>query len=159
MLALLLQVHEARYALPCRSVSAVVPRVTMRPVPHAPPWLAGVFVYRGKVTPVVDLCELIGGYPCPDRLSSRIVLVPRPASLTGGDQLGLLTERVTEAVELDGTKAPGVRPPEAAYLGDVVLTESGLIQLLDIDVICRTAESLSAASGEAHGALPDRSAP
>jgi chemotaxis-related protein WspB len=37
----------------------VVPRVPLRAAVGGPPWLAGVFVCRGQVVPVIDLHRLM----------------------------------------------------------------------------------------------------
>src|SRR5205085_7870290 len=78
MLVLTFQVGREALALDIRRVREVVPRVRLRPVSGAPAWLAGVFVYRGRVVPVLDLHRLAGGCECPLPLSSRTILVPHP---------------------------------------------------------------------------------
>jgi hypothetical protein len=97
MLVLIFRVSESRYAIPCRRIIEVIPLVTLRPVTQAPAWICGSFVFRGTLTPVIDLCQLIGGYPCPLRLSSRVILTDC-AQPNGHDiKMGLLAEHVTEA--------------------------------------------------------------
>ena len=56
-------------------VVELVPRVELRPVPHAPAFLAGLLGYRGKVVPVIDLGVLLELAPCRGSLSTRIILV------------------------------------------------------------------------------------
>ena len=86
MLVLTFQVGAARLALDLRQVHEVVPRVQLERVAGSPAWLAGMFIYRGRVVPVIDLHRLLGAGECPAHLSSRIVLVPLP----GGALMGLL---------------------------------------------------------------------
>ena len=64
-----------RYAVDVARVIELVPRVELRPIPHAPAFLAGLLGYRGKVVPVIDLGLLLDVAPCQDRLSTRIILV------------------------------------------------------------------------------------
>src|SRR5262245_23385734 len=82
MLALIFHIGTARLALDVRRVKEVVPRVQLQVLAGSPPWLAGAFVYRGQVVPVLDLHQLVGAGDCPPHLSSRIILVPQP----GGDE-------------------------------------------------------------------------
>ena len=64
-----------RYAIDVARVVELVPKVELRSIPHAPPYLAGLLGYRGKVVPVIDLGLLMGTAPCRDCLSTRIILV------------------------------------------------------------------------------------
>ncbi len=75
MLLLTFQAADNLYAIDVARVVEVVPRIQLRRLPHAPNFLAGVFDYRGKVVPVVDLGILLGSESCRDRLSTRIILV------------------------------------------------------------------------------------
>lgn len=121
MLALAFYVGTDRFALACTEVIEVVPRIELRSVPHAPSFMPGLFTYRGAIVPVVDLCQLIRRTPCPERLSSRIVVV-KPSS-TSSHMLGLLAERVLETIELDPKTVirGGIELPEAPYLGEVFI--------------------------------------
>jgi chemotaxis-related protein WspB len=95
-----------------------------------------MFTYRGRVVPVVDLCLLMWKTPCPDRLSSRIMLARYPVSPTRTRTIGLLAERVTEAITLDETAAvpPGLAVPDAPYLGEIFFDERGaMIQFVELD--------------------------
>ena len=134
MLALAFHIGDERFALGCADVIEVVPRVQLRPIPHAPPFVPGMLRYRGAVVPVVDLCLLARGTPCPDRLSSRIVLVRYPGRDGNDRHLGLLAERVTDTIELDPETSvpPGIELPAAPYLGELYSDQGVLVQLLRI---------------------------
>ena len=119
MLLLKFEIGTAAYAIDSARIEEVVPRVQLRSVPHAPEYLPGVFHYRGKVLPVVDLGVLLGGESALDRLSTRIMVVR-----TGPDcsrLLGLLACRVSDLVRVDGSKLqpPAVQLRRAPYLGEV----------------------------------------
>ena len=75
MLLLMFRVAENEYAVAAECVVEVVPRIDLRAFPHATEALAGLFRYRGKVVPVVDLGLLMGGTACRSRLSTRIIVV------------------------------------------------------------------------------------
>src|SRR5437763_5879965 len=128
MLALTFQIGEEKLALDIRRVREVVPRVRLRPVGGAPDWLAGVFVYRGEVVPVIDLHRLAGAGECPGHLSSRIVLVPQPRP--GGERLlGLLATQVADIREVgDGAGAlPVLAADGRADLGPVLADGAGVL--------------------------------
>ena len=132
MLALGFEVGGARYAVRCSELLDVVPRVPLREVPHAPDYIPGQFTFRGAVTPVVDLTMLMTGRRSDDRLSSRILVAAYPA---GGTlrALGLVAERATEAVRLEGVGVPpGIEVPEAPYLGELHFDGHHVVQLVRI---------------------------
>jgi chemotaxis signal transduction protein len=108
--------------------------VQLRPVAQGASWLKGVFAYRAQLTPVIDLCQLIAGYACPERLSSRIALV-RCESAAGARTLGLLAEHMTEARRVAGhaVAAPPVTP--LPYFGQVLLEAGEPLQLLEVDAL------------------------
>ena len=82
MLLLTLKAGVNRYAIDVARVIEVVPNVELRTVPHAPSFLTGLLVYRGKVIPVLDLGQLLGSNPCRDCLSTRIILVNDGPAIT-----------------------------------------------------------------------------
>jgi len=75
MLFLLFQLGEDRYALEAGRAVEVIPFVALKKIPHAPHGVAGVFNYRGRPVPAVDLCELTFGRPARELLSTRIIIV------------------------------------------------------------------------------------
>src|SRR6266850_6687078 len=75
MLYVLFQLGNDRYALEARRVVEVVPLLTLKKIPQAPKGVAGIFVFRGRPVPALDLCELTFGRPAHERLSTRIIVV------------------------------------------------------------------------------------
>jgi chemotaxis-related protein WspB len=132
MLALTFQVGGERLALDTRRIEAVVPRVPLRETAGAPSWLAGVFVYKGMIVPVVDLHHLAGEGECPRHLSSRIILVPDPA---GGDGrlVGLLAAQVDKLQEVSPSAPVSFTESGRADLGPVVADGKEILRLLDLD--------------------------
>jgi chemotaxis-related protein WspB len=141
MLAIVFKVGEARFALPCQRIIKVIPLVALAPAPHAPAGLLGSLVYRGALTPVLDLCQLLAGYPCPRRLGSRIIL--SNLRLPSSDSLGsgLLAEDVTEARHLTVTPLAGGAHASGPYLGETVLEGGSLLRLLDVERLLAGAEA------------------
>lgn len=135
MLLLMLRVADDPYALRAGRVVEIVPRVTLRALPHAPEFLAGLFDYRGRVVPVVDLGLLVGRRAGRDRLSTRIVVVD--AAPEGGDLLGLVAEQVSDLTRFDDDRvaAAPLGLEAAPYLGAVVRADEGLVQVIEVDRI------------------------
>jgi chemotaxis-related protein WspB len=134
MLVLMFRVADVAYAVSVKRVVEVVPRVTLREIPHAPVYLAGLLRYRGGAVPVVDLGLLMGGSACVDRLDTRIILVD--GGVHGGSGLGflgLIAERVEDVLVVDESlrAVAGLEIGGARYLGPVYETEDGLLQLVE----------------------------
>ena len=51
------------YAIESRRVIEVLPLVSARPLPRAPDYLLGIFTYRGRLLPLVDLARRLGVAP------------------------------------------------------------------------------------------------
>ena len=160
MLLLTFTVGPNRYAVDAVRVVELVPRVELRPIPHAPAFLAGLLGYRGKIVPVIDLGLLLGGAACRDRLSTRIILVndapgdhnrgkqDRIESIRDGGQslpdqkreptlLGLVAEEVSDLtiVRPEQLLPAPVRLPQAPYLDAIVQTDQGILQLITVDKV------------------------
>jgi chemotaxis-related protein WspB len=133
MLVLTFQVGRERFALDVRRIHEVVPRVKLQRPAGAPAWLAGAFVYRGQVLPVIDLHTLIGAGDCPQHLSSRMILV---AHRWQGEErlLGLLAAQVADIREVSFPDRPThVSEPGQVDLGPLLVDDGGLLRLLDLD--------------------------
>ena len=136
MLMLLLAVDRQRYAIDSRFVVEVLPMMTLSKPPQAPPAVAGLFRYRDRILPVIDLCQLVRGTPCRSYLSTRIILLTCPQNDRPPLLLGLLAERVTQMVAIAETQTftkPDFTEVMAPYLGDVVMDEQGMIQCLQVE--------------------------
>lgn len=144
MLALIFQVGRDKVAVDVRRVHEVVPRVRLSPVNGGPPWIAGVFVYRGRVVPVVDLHRLTGAGDCPPHLSSRIILFPYPADVPES-LVGLLATQVAEIREVRPALVQPL-PGEAGRpgLGPAMPDAAGILRLLDADWLLSQVSSGSA---------------
>ncbi|MFW6240510.1 MAG: chemotaxis protein CheW [Thermodesulfobacteriota bacterium] len=155
MLVLLFSIADVTYAATCDRVREIVAMPRLKPVPHAPPHFVGVFNYRGRIVPVVDLCMLVRGQPCRRRLSTRIILADAPGEKDRPQVYGLMAERVTETLRLPGPDArePSVFLPDAPYLGGIMTKDGEMIQFVDLD---RLPESLGVLPARA-AALPERS--
>ena len=147
-----------RYAIDVARVVELVPKVELRSIPHAPPYLAGLLGYRGKVVPVIDLGLLMGTAPCRDCLSTRIILVNdapgdhnhgkddpddssenrrrSPANpMPDSSLLGLIGEQVSDLtyVQREQLVPSPVRLLQAPFLDAIVQTDQGIVQLIAVE--------------------------
>lgn len=130
MLVLMCEAAGNRFALDARQVVEVVPRVRLQSLAGSPAWLAGVCVYRGEATPVVDLAQLVQNVPCPNRWSSRVVLV-RFVDQGSTLQFGLIVEKAAVA-QLDAQPKAATAAAGLAKWGAVMLDGDGMFQLLEL---------------------------
>ncbi|MBP7763907.1 MAG: purine-binding chemotaxis protein CheW [Syntrophaceae bacterium] len=135
MLILQFQAGRERYGLDIEQILEISSLVSLRPIPHAPPEVAGTFNYRGTLTPVVDLTTLLTGAASRPRMSTRIILVTFQGEDGRSHVLGLVAESVTEMISCsrESLQQPVVSVGGAPYLGDMVFDERGSIQLLDLE--------------------------
>ncbi|EPJ89010.1 putative chemotaxis-like protein [Pseudomonas sp. CFII64] len=134
-LFLLFRIGEERYALEALEIAEILPRLQLKPIGHAPHWVAGVLAHRGALIPVVDLSALTFGLPARVRTSTRLVLVNyRVDALRPAQLLGLILEQATDTLRCaPGEFKPyGLDNPEARYLGPVREDESGLLQWIGV---------------------------
>ena len=132
MLVLMCEAGGNRCAIRVRDVAEVLPAVRLDRVVGSPDWLAGLFVFRGSPTPVVDLATLSTGSRSPARWSSRIVLTDS-GDEGGSGLVGILVERVTTA-ELDepGEQVEAGSLSGPGGLGPVLVDEDGMLQLVEL---------------------------
>ncbi|MHC4400142.1 MAG: chemotaxis protein CheW [Planctomycetota bacterium] len=130
MLVLMCEAGGSRYAVDSSRVVEVLPCVRSEQVPDGPDWLAGMFAYRGRATPLVDLTWLTAGRPCARRWNSRIILARFDAEDTP-ELIGLLAERVTTAEIDEETDRPTEDLSGVSSLGPILLDEQGMFQLID----------------------------
>ncbi|MGO9599882.1 MAG: chemotaxis protein CheW [Isosphaeraceae bacterium] len=110
MFLLTFRAAQNLYAVDVARVVEVVPRVELRGLPYAPAFFAGLFDYRGTVTPVVDLGLLLGSEACPDRLSTRIIVANcAPANCGPREPLALPGRAVTEEETIEEETIAGSR--------------------------------------------------
>lgn len=132
MLFLLFQLGNDRYALEASRVVEVVPLLDLKRLPQAPKGVAGVFNYRGRPVPAIDLSELTLGLTASERLSTRIIVVKHPDESGQERLLGLVAERATETLRAEPGSFvdSGVRLGAAPYLGPMLMDTKGPVQWL-----------------------------
>ena len=132
MLYLLFQLGKSRYALEASRVIEVVPLLAIQQLPQAPRGVAGIFNYRGRPVPAVDLGALTLGRPARERFSTRIIIVNHPDDNGTNHLVGLIAEHATELLRKDAKDFvdPGVKLGAAPYLGPILMNGSSSIQLI-----------------------------
>lgn len=133
--ALIFEVDGQRYGIEVTEVSKLLPYVHLRALPHVPEYIAGVFRYRDRMVPVIDLNQLIARKPAATLLSTRIILVPYTGPSGASRFLGLLAERASQILDDDGSQleSSGVAVPEAPYLGSLRAGREGIIQYIKVE--------------------------
>jgi chemotaxis-related protein WspB len=131
MLLIVFEAGAERFGLDVSRVREVLPVPTLRPLPSAPEYVAGLFDYHGTLVPVIDLSRLLMGQPARLLLSTRIVLVEYGET----HLLGLLAERATETVSCreEDCLPAGVTVTGAPYLGPILNDKDGMIQRVTVE--------------------------
>ncbi|SDH73827.1 chemotaxis-related protein WspB [Pseudomonas flavescens] len=130
-LFLLFSMGSDRYALDVREVVEVMLLRRLKQIPAAPGWVAGLFAYRGKPVPVLDLACQALGRPAIVRTSTRLVVVSyQPQASQPPRLLGLILEQASDTLRSppEAFVDPGMSVPDARYLGPVLKAEQGLVQ-------------------------------
>ena len=135
MLMLLFYIGKNPYAIESSRVVEVIPRVPLRQINHVPDYVAGLFNYRGKIAPVIDLCHLIQGKPSGLKLSTRIIMVSAATNDHTVQYLGLMAERVIKTLDKSETELvnSNAHMNVAPYLGGMILDQNGMIQRVHLD--------------------------
>ena len=142
MLLLLFHLGDERYAIDGTKVVEIIPQVLLRKLYQAPKYVAGVFNYRSKIVPAIDLCYLIGEYPCRHCLSTRIIIVNYPMPDGTARYLGLMAERGTDTLYKSEEEwmSTEVSSEVAAYFGEMIPEKDGMIQRLRVDKLLSDAQ-------------------
>jgi chemotaxis-related protein WspB len=130
MLFLLFQVGPDRFAIEASRIVEVLPLLEFKTITHAPKGVAGLFNYRGRLVPAVDLCELTLSQPAMESLSTRILLIQYPDAAGNPHLLGLIAEHATLLLRKEPADFadPAMRIKAAPFLGPVLMDDRGVVQ-------------------------------
>jgi chemotaxis-related protein WspB len=158
MLMLLFYIGKDPYAIESSRVVEVIPRVPLRQINHVPDYVAGLFNYRGKIAPVIDLCHLIQGKPSGLKLSTRIIMVQSATNDHTLQYLGLMAERVIKTLDKPETELvnSNARMNVAPYLGGMILDQNGMIQRVHLDQLFTDATQFYLAAGTPNNYEPSK---
>jgi chemotaxis-related protein WspB len=131
MLFLSFHLDRDRYLLDARQVIEVLPLIRITRIREAPPEVSGIFNYRGRFIPAIDLTQVIQARPSRQRLHTRVIVVSYADEGGGAQSLGLIAERVTETLERDPADfgASGISLP---HLGTVAHDGAGVVQRIEV---------------------------
>lgn len=134
MHVLIFHLGQERVALPTARITQVLPMLATTAIPGAPAFVAGLINYHGRAVPVLDLSALAGGRVARERLDTRILLVDYPSPEGTRHALGLIAEGVTGTARItaESAAASGLSLPQAPYLGQVVSSSAGILQLVEL---------------------------
>lgn len=137
-LFLVFHIGSERFALKATEVAEVLPRLPLKPIAHAPSWVAGIFAHRGALVPVIDLSALTFGAAAQARTSTRLVLVNyQPQPWLEARRLGLILEQATDTLRCDPAEFQpyGLDNRQAPYLGPVREDALGLMQWIGVNEV------------------------
>ena len=133
------------YAIPSRTVREVLPLVPARPIPLLPAFVRGVFTYRGRLVPLVDLARRFGA-PAADptvrRLSTRVIVVEFPlsaiapeeaAARPGWVRLGLLADNVISIHTAPDDQTIPAAVDRTSFLGRLLRIDDRTVQLVMVE--------------------------
>ena len=124
-----------RFVLDCAQVLEVLPYLALKQIPQLPKGIAGIFDYRGDMSPVIDINEIILGIPAQERISTRIIMIRYHDTSGKPHPLGIIAEHASRTFRRnkDDFVASGVESRETPYLGPVATDANGLIQFVDAE--------------------------
>ncbi|MFZ5808167.1 MAG: chemotaxis protein CheW [Chloroflexota bacterium] len=126
-----------QYGVDINAVESIVQMLPITHVPQAPPFVRGVTNLRGRVLPVLDLCQRFGAVPLAGGKDQRIVVIH-----SGEIEAGIVVDGVSEVETIDSTQ---VEPPPAltrtaasGFVHGIVKLGERIVILLDLDKVLNT---------------------
>ena len=134
MLFLTVQLEGHRFAIDASAIQEVLPLVDVRPIPHAPPGVTGVFDFRGTPVPVVDISLLVTGRAAERCLSTRLLVIGYPDRNGDTRPLGVVVEHATRTMRRERADFvdAGLASDRAPYLGGITRDRGELVQCLEV---------------------------
>ncbi|MFO0872692.1 MAG: chemotaxis protein CheW [Phycisphaerales bacterium] len=139
-LALVWRVGRLLCASEAATIEEVLSPVPCWAAPLVPPWVRGLFSYRGELAAMVDVAALLGIEATEDRMSNRVLVMrldphgsTTGAAERGARLLGLWVHSVLDLASVDFRSAaahPGFANDQARFLGPIGQTPWGLAQLV-----------------------------
>jgi chemotaxis-related protein WspB len=127
------------YAIESTKVVEVLPLVKTRPIPHLPEYLPGIFTYRGRFVPLVDLGLRINCRPLALRLSTRVIVAEIDRDATAASpqksrlvRFGILAENVVtiRSTKTSSSETQAKELAADAYLGRLLQLDGQTVQML-----------------------------
>jgi purine-binding chemotaxis protein CheW len=127
-------VGKEEYGVDIMSVREIIRMVEITRIPDTPEYVEGVINLRGVVIPVIDFRKRFGTVDTGDNREDdrRIVVVD-----IKGKRVGLIVDRVTQVVKLDGERISP--PPEVVkdqgqdYIGGIGQLGAKMVIILNVE--------------------------
>lgn len=134
MLMLLFYAGKNRYAIDCEFVIEVIPKVSLKEIPHTPKNVLGLLNYGGTPLPVVDLVEIIENRPVGSSMHSRIIILHTLNPTDEIQSFALAVERATETAEMQRDRfiQMGLQVADLPFLDGIYSEGQETIQFIDI---------------------------
>ena len=124
-----------QYGIDTKNIIEVLPFISAQELPRQPEEIRGLIRYRGKLLPVLDLCQLIVDRPCESRLGTRTVVV-KIIHENNEDSSHLFAITAEDVIGISTTTLDNVTnvPPES-FFGPIVDIESNATGTISIQII------------------------
>ncbi|MEO2040641.1 MAG: chemotaxis protein CheW [Pirellulales bacterium] len=124
-----------QYGLDTRNIVEVLPFISAQELPQQAEEIRGLIRYRGKLLPVLDLCQLILDRPCQSRLGTRTVVIRTTADDTDDTSL-VFAITAEDVVGISTTTFDSTNCEHAeSFLGPIVDAKSNTTDKLSIQII------------------------
>ena len=132
MKVLVFHIGADRYGLRLGAIARVLPAASLKQLPLAPAFVAGLLDLHGDPVPVIHLSQLAGAPARQLWFDTRIILIDYPAN---GESraLGLLADHVAGIETIDPASLADSGVAGAPFLGRVAGGEAGMLQLVEPD--------------------------
>jgi len=102
---------------------------------RVPEYVRGIFTYRGRLVPLIDLGRRLADADVAERLSTRVVVVEFTPPGGAARRLGLVAENVVSMRSAEDADAvlPALDLPDAPYLGRLLRIGHETVQVIAIE--------------------------
>ena len=126
---------EQQYGIDTRNIVEVLPFINAQELPQQAEEIRGLIRYRGKLLPVLDLCQLILDRPCQLRLGTRTIVVKTVAD-EADDSSVLFASTAEDVVGISTTTFDNTNCEHSeSFMGPIVDAESNTTAKLSIQII------------------------
>ena len=128
-------VGKQQYGINTRNIVEVLPFITAQELPQQAEEIRGLIRYRGKLLPVLDLCQLILDRPCKLQLGTRTIVAKTIAD-EADDASVLFAITAEDVVGISTTTFDNTNCEQSeSFMGPIVGAESNTAANLSIQII------------------------
>ncbi len=133
MLILTMNIGKERYGINTDQITEVIPLINLDQIPMVDKIISGIFNYRGKPTPVIDLCQFFEKRTCTKNQGSRIIIIEPEAENLNSRPIGLIAERVTEVLKCNENEliSSGIKSEKTPFLEKIYKHNNEMLHLID----------------------------